>query len=58
MDDLSGSQENELIAELEALNAFEVALKKEDGLSYYTPNKHQLKAHQSDARMVLVCGAN
>ena len=32
--------------------------RKKNGLSFYVPNKHQLKAHQSDARFVLLCGAN
>ena len=40
------------------LEAVQNARKKSNGLSYYTPNKHQLRAHQADARIILVCGAN
>ncbi len=32
--------------------------KKQNGLSFYVPNSHQLRAHQSDARFILLCGAN
>lgn len=56
--DLSEKSEKDMLLELEMLAALETARKKSEGLSYYIPNKHQLKAHQSNARMVLVCGAN
>ena len=50
--------EKDLLLELETLDLLENARKKSNGLAYYIPNKHQLRAHQSNARLVLVCGAN
>ena len=44
--------------ELEMLNIVLAERKKREGLKFYTPNKHQLRGHQSDARFVLLCGAN
>lgn len=44
--------------EIEILEALLAERRKKDGLSFYTPNKHQLQGHQSDARFVLLCGAN
>ena len=62
MDDSHGIEkemdEKELMLELEALDELQVARKRANGLAYYIPNKHQLKAHKSDARIVLACGAN
>ena len=51
----SPAQEQE---ELKILEALLVERKKANGLSFYTPNQHQLKGHQSDARFILLCGAN
>ena len=52
------SKDRELLFELEKLETLERSRKKTNGLVYYTPNVHQMKAHQSEARIVLVCGAN
>ena len=50
--------EKEMLLELETLEQVETARIKASGLSYYTPNKHQLRAHGSDANLILLCGAN
>ena len=44
--------------ELKVLEVVIAHRKKQNGLAFYVPNTHQLKAHQSDARFVLLCGAN
>lgn len=44
--------------ELKILESVIAQKKKANGLAFYVPNPHQLKAHQSDARFVLICGAN
>ena len=43
---------------LEELNAVIKHKKAQSGISYYTPNPVQYKAHQSKADYVLLCGAN
>lgn len=48
----------ELLKQLNDLEAAEASLLSQNGISYYIPNAHQLKAHQSNARHVLLCGAN
>ena len=50
--------EKELLLELETLEQLQVARKRLNGLSYYIPNKHQLRAHSSDAPTLLLCGGN
>lgn len=44
--------------ELKLIEAILAQRKKSNGLDFYVPNVHQLKGHQSDARFVLLCGAN
>ncbi len=51
-------EEKELLLEIETLEALKAERKRANGLAFYTPNQHQLKAHGSDARLVLLCGAN
>lgn len=48
----------DLQSELKVLEAIIAERKKQNGLLFYTPNKHQLAGHQSDARFILLCGAN
>lgn len=57
MDILEKSLEKEQ-QELKILEALLAERKKQNGLAFYTPNQHQLKGHQSDARFILLCGAN
>ena len=51
-------EEKDIIKELELLDHVASRRKKENGIEYYVPNAHQLKAHKSKARFVLLCGAN
>lgn len=44
--------------EARVINEIIAQRRKANGLAFYTPNEHQLKAHQSKARFVLMCGAN
>ena len=44
--------------EVKVMEAILTQRKRENGLSFYVPNSHQLKAHQSNSRFVLLCGGN
>lgn len=48
----------DVLEELHYLEAVRAYRKSQSGISFYTPNQHQLKAHGSNARLVLLCGAN
>lgn len=48
----------EALAELERIDQVRDYRRKIRGISYYTPNPMQLKAHQSKANIILFCGGN
>lgn len=54
----SVSEEIEILTEIQKLEIDERRLRSQNGIKYYTPNAHQLKAHSSNARTILLCGGN
>lgn len=47
-----------MLKEYQQLEMLEKQLLCNNGIKYYVPNSHQYRAHQSNARFVLLCGAN
>ena len=46
------------LLELDQIERAQKSRKKESGIDYYVPNKAQLLAHQSKAKIILYCGGN